>query len=74
VPPPQTADGRHAGSQKLRLVAVNPIQVAKFKVVRSGMFDLKIKDVERNILPMAIFCNCLNSTSDPLDLLEKPAQ
>jgi len=38
------------------------------------MFDLKSKDVERNILPMAVFCNCLNSMSDPLDLREKPAQ
>jgi hypothetical protein len=58
----------------LRRVAVNPIQVAKFTVVRSDMFDLKSKDVERNILPLAVFCNCLNSMSDPLDLLAKPAQ
>jgi len=34
-------------------VAVNPIQVAKFTVVCSDMFDLKSKDVERDILPMA---------------------
>jgi hypothetical protein len=74
VPPQRTADARHARSQKLRRVAVNPIQVAKFTVVRSGMFDLKSKDVERNILPLAVFCICLNSTFDPLDLLAKPAQ
>jgi hypothetical protein len=58
----------------LRRVAVNPIQVAKFTVVCSDMFDLKSKDVERNILPMAAFCDCRNSTPDPLDLLAKPAQ
>jgi len=58
----------------LRRVAVNLIQIAKFTVVRSDMFDLKSKGVERNILPMAVFCNCPNSTSDPLDLREKPAQ
>jgi hypothetical protein len=74
VPPPRTADARHARSQKLRRVAVNPIQIAKFAVVRSDMFDLKSKDVERNILPLAGFCICLNSTSDPLDLRGKPAQ
>jgi hypothetical protein len=74
VPPPRTAGARHARSQKLRRVAVNPIQSAKFTVVRSGMFDLKSKDVERNILPLAVFFICLNSTSDPLDLLAKPAQ
>jgi hypothetical protein len=51
-----------------------PGQVAKFTVVYSDMFDLKSKVVERNILPMAVFCICLNSTSDPLDLLEKRAQ
>jgi hypothetical protein len=58
----------------LRRFAVNPIRIAKFTVVRSDMFDLKSKDVERNILPMAVFCNCPSSTSDPLDLREKPAQ
>jgi hypothetical protein len=58
----------------LRCFAVNPIQVAKFTVVRSDMFDLKSKDVERNILLLAVFCICPNSTSDPLDLLAKPAQ
>jgi hypothetical protein len=58
----------------LRRVAVNPIQVAKCTVVRSDMFDLKSKDVERNILPLAAFCIGLNSMSDPLDIVGKPAQ
>jgi hypothetical protein len=58
----------------MRGVAVNPIQVAKFTVVCFAAFDLKSKDVERDILPVAVFCNCRNSMSDPLDLLEKPAQ
>jgi hypothetical protein len=43
-------------------------------VVCSGMFDLKIKDVERNILSAAGLCVCPDSTPDALDLLEKPAQ
>jgi hypothetical protein len=40
----------------LRRVAVNPIQIAKFTVVCSDMFDLKSKDVERNIRPAAGLC------------------
>jgi hypothetical protein len=53
---------------------VNPIQVAKFTVVSFSMFDLKSKDVERNIRPVAGLCMGRNSTSDALDLLAKPAQ
>jgi hypothetical protein len=53
---------------------VNPIQVAKFTVVGSDMFDLKGEDVERNIRPVAGLCMGPNSTSDALDLLAKPAQ
>jgi hypothetical protein len=39
-------------TQMLRRVAVNPIQVAKFAVVCFGVFDLKSKDVARDILPV----------------------
>jgi hypothetical protein len=40
----------------LRRVAVNPIQGAKFTVVCVGAFDLKSKDVGRDILPAPVFC------------------
>jgi len=39
----------------MRRVAVTPIQIAKFTVVRSDMFDLKSKDVERNIYSWPYF-------------------
>jgi len=38
----------------LRRAAVNPIQGAKFTVVCVGAFDLKSKDVARDILPVAV--------------------
>jgi hypothetical protein len=41
-------------SQLRRHAAVNPVQPAKFTVVCVGAFDLKSKDVTRDIFPVPV--------------------